>query len=82
MDSLVLLTLLPCDTMAELAQLVECLTAEQEVTASILWVRPILRVLKQLRNEGNTFALQMARPSRGLDDHVKWCSHLQYEVLI
>ena len=32
---------------------------------------------KNLRNEGNTFALQMARPSRGSDDHVKWWSRLQ-----
>ena len=71
-----------CLTASGLAQLVECLTAELEVAGSIPGAGPILRVLKQLRNEGNTFALQMARPSRGLDDHVKWCSHLQYEVLI
>ena len=37
---------------------------------------------KNLRNEGNTFALQMARPSRGSDDHVKWWSRLQKETLI
>ena len=46
LDSLVLLTLLPCDTTAGLAQSVGCLTAEQEVAGSILGVRPILRVLK------------------------------------
>ena len=30
-----------------------------------------------LRNEGTTFVLQAAKPSRGLDDHVKWRSPLQ-----
>ena len=30
-----------------------------------------------LRNEGTTFVLQAARPSRGLDDHVKWRFPLQ-----
>ena len=30
-----------------------------------------------LRNEGTTFVLQAARPSRGLDDHEKWRSPLQ-----
>ena len=34
-------------------------------------VRPILRVLKSLRNEGTAFALQAARPSHGWDDYVK-----------
>ena len=34
--------------------------------------RPIPRVLKQLRNKGSAFTLQTARPSHGLDDHVKW----------
>ena len=33
--------------------------------------------LKQLRNEGTSFAQQMAGPSRGLDDHVKWWFRLQ-----
>ena len=46
LDSLVLLTLLLCDTTVGLAQSVECLTAEQEVAGSILGFRPILRVLK------------------------------------
>ena len=54
--------------MVGLAQLVECLTAEWEVASSIPGVRPILRILKWLRNEGITFALlQMARPLRGSD---------------
>ena len=64
-------------TAAGLAQSVERLTAEREVVGSIPGVGPILRVLNKLRNDGNTFALQMARPSRGSDDHVKWRSRLQ-----
>ena len=44
------------------------------------WGRTKLRVLKKLRNEATTFALQMARPSRGSDDHVKWQSRLQWET--
>ena len=60
-----------------LAQSVERLTAEREVVGSIPGVGLILRVLNKLRNDGNTFALQMARPSRGSDDHVKWRSRLQ-----
>ena len=56
---------------AGLAQSVGCLTAEQEVVGSIPGVRPILRVLKSLRNEGTAFALQAARPSHGWDDYVK-----------
>ena len=62
---------------AELAQSVERLTAEREVAGSIPEAGPILRVLKQLRNEGTSFAQQAARPSRGSDDHVKWRSRLQ-----
>ena len=54
----------------------EHLTAEQEVEGSIPRAGPLLRVLKWLRNEGISFALQAARPSRGSDDHVKWRSHL------
>ena len=53
---------------AGLAQLVERLTTEREVAGSIPGVGPILRVLNKVRNEGTTFALQMARPSRGSDD--------------
>ena len=34
-------------------------------------VIPILRVLKQLRNEGTSSALQTAGPSRGSDHHVE-----------
>lgn len=31
----------------------------------------IIRVLKELRNEGTTFGLQMAIPLHGLSDHIK-----------
>ena len=31
----------------------------------------------KMRNEGTSFALKTARPSRGSDDHVKWWSRLQ-----
>ena len=65
---------------AGLAQSVERLTAEQEVVGSIPGAGPILRVLKSLRNEGTAFDLQAARPSRDSDDHVKWRSHLQWEM--
>jgi len=60
-----------------LAQSVERLTAERDVTGSILGAGPILRVLEILRNEGTSFALQAARCSRGSDDHVKWRSGLK-----
>ena len=61
--------------MATLAQSVERLTAEREVTGSILG---ILKVSKQLRNEGtNSVAQQTTSPSRGLYDHGKWRSRLQ-----
>ena len=43
---------------------------------SIPGAGPILRVLKELRNEGISFALQAAKPSHGSDDHVKWRTHL------
>ena len=65
-----------CLTVAGLAQSVEHLTAEQEVEGSIPRAGPLLRVLKWLRNEDISFALQAARPSRGSDDHVKWRSRL------
>jgi len=51
--------------------LVECLIEEREVVALIPRARSMLWDLKQLRNEGTDFALQMARPLRGLDDHIK-----------
>ena len=57
--------------------MVEGLPAEREVAGSIPGVRPILRVLKKLRNNGTNFAQQMARSSRGSDDQVKWQSRLQ-----
>ena len=63
-------------TVAGLAQSVERLTAERVVAGSIPGAGPLLRVLKWLRNEGTSFALQAARPSRGSDDHVKWRSRL------
>ena len=63
-------------TVAGLAQWVERLTAEWKVAGSIPGAGPLLRVLKWLRNEGTSFALQTARPSRGSDDHVKWRSRL------
>ena len=56
--------------MAGLAQSVERLTAQREVAGSIPGAGPLLR------NEGTSFALQAARPSRGPDDHVKWRSRL------
>ena len=63
-----------------LAQSVERLTEEHEIAGSIPVAGPTLRVLKWLRNEGTAFALQMARPSCGSDDHVKWRSRLQKET--
>jgi len=48
--------------------------------SSIASTGPILGVLKQLRNEGTTFALQMAGLSCGSDDHVKWPSRFQWET--
>ena len=59
--------------MAGLAQSLERLTAEREVAGSIPGAGPLLR------NEGISFALQAARPSRGSDDHAdhrKWRSSL------
>ena len=63
-------------TVAGLAQSVERLTAEWKVGGSIPGAGPLLRVLKWLRNEGTSFALQAARPSRRSDDHGKWRSRL------
>ena len=57
-------------------QSVERLAAEREVAGSIPGAGPLLRFLKWLRNEGTSFALQAARPLRGLDDQVKWRSRL------
>ena len=50
---------------------IERLTTERKVAGSIPGAGPLLGVLKCLKNEGTAFALQMARPSRGSDDHVK-----------
>ena len=58
-------------TSSGLAQSVERLGAEREVAGSIPGARPILRVLKYLRNEGTTVALQTVGPSRGSDHHVE-----------
>ena len=62
---------------AGLAQSVERLTAEREVTDSI----PILRVLKSLRNDGTPFAPQAVGPSRGSDNQVKWRSRLPWKIV-
>ena len=35
------------------------------------------QVSKWLRKEGTAFALQMAKPLRGSDDHVEWRSRYQ-----
>ena len=56
---------------AGLAQSVDGLTTERKVAGSIPGAGPLLGVLKWLKNEGIAFALQMARPSRGSDDHIK-----------
>ena len=58
-------------TSSGLAQSVERLGAEREVAGSIPGATPILRVLKYLRNEGTTVALQTVGPSRGSDHHVE-----------
>ena len=56
-------------------------SVERDVAGSISAAAPILRtVLKYLRNEGTPFALQAVRPSRRLDDHVKWGSCVQLET--
>ena len=66
-------------SVAGLAQSAERLTVEREVAGSARDRDrvPTLRVLKLLRNEDTSFALKMAKPSRGADDHVKWRSRLQ-----
>ena len=64
------------------AQSVVRLTAEREIAGSIPGDGPVLRVFKYLRNEDTPFALQMARPSRGSNDHVKRRSHLHWDVKI
>jgi len=56
------------------------LTAEQEVVGLIPRTGPILRVLKSMRKESTAFALQAARYLGGSDGHVKWRSHLQWEM--
>ena len=63
-------------TAAGLKQSVESLTTEWKVVGSIPGTGPTLRVLKWLRNEDTAFALQIARPSHGSDDHVEWRSRL------
>ena len=60
------------ETTLVLAQSVEHVAAEREVTGSFPGGRTNIQ-----RNEGTPFALQAARPSRGSDDHVKWRSRLQ-----
>ena len=63
-----------------LAESVERLTEEQEMAGSIPVAGPTHRVLKWLKNEGTAFALQMAWPSRGSVDHLKWRSRLPKET--
>jgi len=63
--------------MAGLSQSIKHLTAEREVAGSIPGTGPTPWVLNCLRNGGTAFDLQMARPSRGSDDHIKWRSRLQ-----
>lgn len=60
-------------TAAGLAQL-ERLTEEREGHGSLPGVGPMLRVLKELRNEETCcrFPPKVFTPLRGLDDHVKW----------
>ena len=67
---------LQCEKL-RLAHSVERLTAKSEVAGSVPGTEPILTVLKWLRNESTASPLQMARPLRGSDDHVKWRSRLQ-----
>ena len=55
---------------AELAQSIERLTAERKVAGLIPGARPTL----------TPFALQGARPLRGMDDHVTRRSRLQFET--
>ena len=50
--------------------MLERLNAEREVVYSSPERVPILKVLEELRNEGTSFALQAARPLRGLDDYM------------
>ena len=50
---------------------IERLTTEWKVAGSIPGAGPLLEVLKWMRNKGTAFTLQMARTSRGSDDHVK-----------
>ena len=60
-------------TAAGLAQLVESLTEEREVTGSLPGAATILRVLKEPRNEetGCLFPAKVFTPLGGLDDDVK-----------
>ena len=51
--------------------MVESLIAQREVAGSIPRAGPILRVLKQLRNEGTPIAMNAAGPLRGSDDQGK-----------
>ena len=60
-----------CGRISSVSRALDCRAVGREPGA-----RTILKVLKQLRNEGTLFALQTARPSRGLDDHIKWPSCL------
>ena len=66
---------------AVLAQLVVHLTAGREVADSYPGTGPIIRVLKELRNECSVFALLTSRSSRGSVEHVKIGGHCPQLVL-
>ena len=56
---------------------IERLTTERKVAGLIPGAGSLHGVLKWMRNKGTAFALQMARPSRGSDDHVRGGKRLQ-----
>ena len=64
----------------QLSQYSGCLTAEKEVAGSNSGTGPYSG-FKITEERGLTvFVLQIARPSPGSDDHVKWQSRLQQET--
>ena len=71
-----------CKFRTGIAQLLACLTAEREVVGSIPRATLTVRVLKWLRNESNSIALQMAKPSRGSDDYIVWFQKISIPLLL
>ena len=63
-----------------LAHSVKCLSLQWEDLDSNPGAGGTTQGLKQLRSEGTAFALQMAKPSCGLDTHIEWLSFLQKET--